>query len=96
MALAPIFFEFGVHVNVFLVLRGTSGLQFGTPGRYFCTRGAPFSCLFNTLGRGPEPWKHFRGKALNKVPKNSGLGSPAGSILMIFLVFVESSKQRLA
>ena len=57
------FLEFGTHVAVFFVLRGTSGLQFGTPGRHFGTRRAPFLCLFNTLERGPESCKHFRGKA---------------------------------
>ena len=83
MALAVTFLEFGTHVAVFFVLRGTSGLQFGTPGRHFGTRGTPFLCLFSTLGRGPESFKHFRGKASEKVPKSIGLGSPAGSILMI-------------
>ena len=84
MALAPIFLECGTHVVVFFVLRGTSGHQFGTPGRHFGTRGAPSSCLFSTLGRGPESFKHFPGKASKKVPKQIGLGSPAGSISMIF------------
>ena len=67
MALAPTFLEFGVHVGVFLVLPGTSGLQFGTPGRHFGTRGTQILCLFSTLGRIPESFEHLRGKASKKV-----------------------------
>ena len=81
---ADFFFEFGTHVSVFFVLRGTSGLQFGTPGRHFGTRGASPSCFFSTLGRGLESFERFQGTDFQKVPKSIGLGSPAGSILMIF------------
>ena len=72
------------HVGALLVLRGSSGLQFGILGRHFGTRGRPFLCFLNTLWRGPEPFKHCRGKGLKKELKNIGLGSPAGSIFIIF------------
>ena len=83
MALAPTFLEFGTHVVVFFLLRGTSGLQFGTPGPYFGKQWASFLCFFTTLGRGPESFKHLRGKASEKVQKIIELGSPEGRNFMI-------------
>ena len=34
--------HFGVHFHVFLILWGTLGLQFGTPGRHFGDLGLSF------------------------------------------------------
>ena len=42
-----------------------------------------FFMFFITLGRGPDSFKHFRGKSSKKGAKIMGLGSPVGSILMI-------------
>ena len=88
MAPAPTLLHLGVHFCVFLVLRGSLGLQLDTTGRHFGDLGIPLGCFFDTLGRGPEPFQHFQGKGVEKVPKIVGLGSPAGSILMILCVFL--------
>ena len=79
---------FEVQVTTALFLKSINWVQALPPtlkrSHCFGTRGRPFVCFFSTLGCGPEPFKHCGGKGSKKVPKSIGLGSPAGSIFMIF------------
>ena len=73
----------------------TLGLHLGTLGLHLGTLGVHVGVLWALWGVALDPSGHFCRKGSKKVRKIIGLGSQAGSILMIFSVFVESGKQRL-
>ena len=62
----------------------TLGLHLGPLGLHLGTLGVHVSVLWALWGVALDPSNHFCGKGSKKVPKMIGLGSQAGSILMIF------------
>ena len=62
----------------------TLGLHFGTLGLHLGTLGVHVGVLWALWGVALDPSGHFCRKGSKKAPKIIGLGSQAGSILMIF------------
>ena len=62
----------------------TLGLHFGTLGLHLGTLGVHVGVLWALWGVALDPSGHFYGKGSKKGRKMIGLGSQAGSILMIF------------
>ena len=62
----------------------TLGLHFGTLGLHLGTLGVHVGVLWALWGVALDPSGHFYGKGSKNARKMIGLGSQAGSILMIF------------
>ena len=77
----------GVQFGVFFAFWGTSGLHFGTLGLHLGTFGLHFGVLLALWGVALDPFGHFWGKGLKKVPKMTENGSPNGDIFDDILSF---------
>ena len=80
----------GVHFDLFLALRGTSGVPFGYPWAPFGHPWAPFWCTFSTLERGPGSLWTLWGKRREKCTKNNGKWDPWGEDFETFSVKINS------